>query len=324
MDSTTMIHLARSIIDGYDIHRRTGIRTSMAIPTRQVAEQMVRDIVREDRFLEFVARIVKAQDVGIMGRRYAIPHLREIIKSTYELGFVYDTANEMFVEDGRVRRTRNWSVLVSGTEYTIVFLRIDIVGNSELVRHYPKQIVSATYDDLRTIVNDACEARNGRIWSWEGDGGIVAFYFGKRHASAVLSAMEITHDLYLYNRTRCHLDEPVKVRIAVHAGPCEYTESEEALKKFETIKELVGIEEKAPADSVYVSIVVRVMLDEIVASVLKRVNNKKTLLPAMLWRSNLDYPGPSRESGQGRRKTIRCNPPFEDLRFRNNNRITRT
>lgn len=82
MDSVTMIHLANSIIDGYDIHKRTGIRTSMSISSRQVAEQMVGDIVREDLFLDFVARIIKAQDVGIMGRRYAIPHLREIIKST--------------------------------------------------------------------------------------------------------------------------------------------------------------------------------------------------------------------------------------------------
>ena len=162
MDSTTMIHFAKSIIAGYDIHKRTGIRTSMAIPSRQIAEQMVADIIREDLFLDFVARIVKAQDVGIMGRRYAIPHLREIIKGTYELGFVYDTANEMFVEDARVRRTRNWSVLVPGTEYIVAFLRIDIVGNSELVRRYPKKVVEATYGDLRATVNDACESRNGR------------------------------------------------------------------------------------------------------------------------------------------------------------------
>ena len=181
----------------------------------------------------------------------------------------------MFVEDARVRRTRNWSVLVPDTEYTIAFLRIDIVGNSDLVRRYDKRVVAETYNDLRTIVSDACESRNGRIWAWEGDGGIVAFYFGKRHASAVLSAMEITHNLYLYNRTRRRLDEAVKVRIAVHAGPCEYTESEEELKKFETIKELVAIEGKAPANSVYVSIVVRVMLDEIVAATLRRVNNAK-------------------------------------------------
>lgn len=103
----------------------------------------------------------------------------------------------------------------------------------------------------------------------------MAFYFGKRHAWAMLSTMEIVHTLYLNNRTRCRLDEPVQVRIGVHAGPCEYTENEEELKRLETIKELVKIEEQAPADSVYVSIVVRVMLDEIVAASLRRVDNRK-------------------------------------------------
>lgn len=157
-----MSHFAKSLIPGYDIHQRIGIPESMTIPGRQVAEQFVQDVVGGDRFLEFVTRIIKAQDVGIMGRRYAVPHLREIIKSTYELGFVFDTENDMFVEDARVRKTRNWSALEPGSEYTIAFMRIDIVGNSDLVRRYEKRVVTATYSGLRAIVSEAGESGHGR------------------------------------------------------------------------------------------------------------------------------------------------------------------
>lgn len=275
MDITTMVHLAKDIFPGYDIHERTGYRESMAIPNRQVAAQVVEDIINANQFLRFVARLVRAQDVGIMGRKYQIPHLREIIKGAYDLGFQYDTALKTFVEDSRYRKTRNWGVLEPGEEYTLTFLRIDICGNTELVKTHAKDVIDATYEDLRTIVASACEQRKGRIWLWEGDGGIVAFHLGNKHTDAMLSAMDIVHSLFLYNRTRCRLAQPLRVRTAVHAGPCEYTDNEEQLKKFETIKEVFEIERTTKPDTVHVSIVVRVMLDEILVSELTPVDNRK-------------------------------------------------
>jgi len=263
------------MIPDYDIHERTGYRESMAIPNQQVAMQIVEDVVKENRFLKFVERLVRAQDVGIMGRRYQVSFLREILKGTYELGFIYDNTHNMFVENPRVRRTRNWGVLDPGVEYTVAFIRIDIAGNTELVRSYPVDVIDQTYDDLRTIVAEACELRNGRIWQWEGDGGLAAFYFGNKDTSAVISAMDIIHRLFLYNRLKCRLDEPLRVRIAVHSGHCVYTDNEELLKGFEIVKEVFAIERDTEPQTVTVSIVVKVMLDEILVQSLEPVDERK-------------------------------------------------
>ncbi len=275
MDSHTITHMVRTIFPGYDIYERTGFPESLAIPNQNVATQVVEDVIAENKFLSFVELLIHAQDFGIMGRRYPVSHLREIIKGTYDLGFVFDKETQSFVENPRYRRTRNWGVLESGLEYTIVFLRVDIAGNTALVKKHPADVVENTYKDLRRIVTEASEKRNGRIWLWEGDGGIVAFYFGNRHAGAVLSAMDIIHRLFIYNRVECRLSEPLKIRVGIHAGPCEYTENEEELKMHETVKEVFAVERETKLNTFNVSVVVRVMLDEFLSDNLTPVDSRK-------------------------------------------------
>ena len=275
MDSRTMNHLVRNLIPDYDIYRQTGYPSSMAIPNIEVARQITEDVIKTGIFLPFVQTLVSAQDDGIMGRRYVISFLREIIKGTYDLGFIFDTVNKMFVENPSYRKTRNWGALEEGEEYPLVLLSIDIAGNSRLVRSNPENVIQKSYKDLRSIVNNAIDKRNGRFWTWEGDGGLVAYFFGDKHAAAVLSAMEIVNELYIYNRTNCTLNEPLLVRIGVHGGVCEYSANKEMLNKLETIKETYDIEKAAAANSVYISIVVKVMLDEFISVHFPSVGTKK-------------------------------------------------
>jgi hypothetical protein len=265
MDIRTMNHLVKNLIPGYDIYKQTGYPSSMAIPNIDVARQIASDIVKTGKLLSFVQALVSAQDDGIMGRQYPISFLREIIKGTYDLGFIFDSANKMFVENPNFRKTKNWDVLEEGIEYPLVFLDIDIVGNSQHVRSNPQNTIQKAYKDLRSIVNRSIDKRNGRFWAWEGDGGLVAFFFGDKHTAAVLSAMEIISELYIYNRSSCPLNESVSVRIGVHGGSCEYSGNKEMLSKLETIKETHDIEKAAKMDSVFISIVVKVMLDEFVS-----------------------------------------------------------
>ena len=265
MDIIKMTHMIRDIFPGYDIYERLGLHDGIAIPALNVAEQIIRDVIENGKFLQFVARLIHIQDKGLMGRGINISYIREVIKGTYELGYIYDTVNKHFVEDSRLRRTRNWGALESGNYYTIALLAIDIVGNTKLVNSNSAAVIDGTYNDLREIVSNIISKRNGRFWSWEGDGGLVAFYFGNKNMSAVLSAMEIIHRLFIYNQIECRLDGRLKVRIGVHSGEFEYTDNEEDLKKIDTVKEAMAIEKNAPAEGVSISVVVRVMLDEFVS-----------------------------------------------------------
>jgi hypothetical protein len=214
----------------------------MVIPNRDAAKQIVSDISNDGRFFELIAMLINMHTDGLRGKRFAISNLKEIIKEAQNNGYIYDTQNRIFVEDPLVRKTKNWGALVPGQEYTMAFLRIDIAGNSRMVREHPQEIIQYSYADLKNIVDRAQDRRNGRMWSWEGDGGLAAFYFGNKLHMALYSGMEILNELFIYNLVYNRLSEPIQVRIAVHMGMCEYTDDFEKIFKSDTIKKTIELE----------------------------------------------------------------------------------
>jgi hypothetical protein len=236
--------IVKELVPGYDLRKRTGFPLNIPIPNRDAARQICNDIISLNIFPHFVSLLIEINTNGYFGRRVRVSYLREMIKEVYEHGFIYDSMNKIFVENPDVRRTRNWGVLRNSQEYVITFLRLDIVGNSELVRKYPEDVINATYDDLLGIVQTSVDTRNGRIWNWEGDGGLVAFYFANKNKLATLSGMEILHELFIYNQMKNRLEHPIGVRCAIHTGFCNYTENIEDLKTNETIKTVIDIESK--------------------------------------------------------------------------------
>jgi hypothetical protein len=275
MTVRTMIQLARECIHNYDLHQRTGLPESISIPTADAAKQIVDDICRLELFTQFVQLLIQAQNKGFQGRKYPIAYLSYIIHGLQTHGYLFDSENNMFIEDPRLGQTLNWGVLREGQEYNLTFLRFDISDNSRLVRSYPEKTIKKAYHDLFTIVTKAIEKRNGRVWNLQGDGGLVAFCFCKKDLSAVLSAVEILHELFLYNKLDSPLKEPLEVRFAVHAGVYVFNNNTEALKKWETIKELAEIESKyTKPNSVTISNKVYIAIDKRMADLFYPLEQK--------------------------------------------------
>jgi len=244
LDIRTMVALTQQLLHNYDLQKRTGFPDNIPVPRKDAAQQIIADIKKANLYTQMINCLVEFQYEGHMGRKYTINHLPVIVKEMREQGIIYDRENKIFVEDPSVRRTRNWGTLLEGEEYLFSFLRFDIVGNTALVRKYPEKIIKKTYNDFGKIVKSSIEKRSGRIWSWEGDGGLIAFFFSNKNLYATLSAMEIVHDLFFYNQMQCKLEKPLGVRLAVHSGPMEYTNSEEDLKRNDVIRKIVEIEAK--------------------------------------------------------------------------------
>jgi len=245
MDVNMMTHLAKEIISGYDLYQRTGFRDSMVIPQRDAAKQIVTDISKTGMFFLFISLLIRVHTTGYRGRTYPISYLTDIIKMVHEdFGYIYDAENRIFVEDPSIRRTRNWGTFIEGRDYVLSFLRLDIVGSTQIVRKHPEHLVRAAYGDFRKIVERAIYKRNGRIWNWEGDGGLIAFYFANKSKLATLSGIEIINELFIYNAVQCRLGEPLNVRIAVNTGTIQYTQDSEELMKNDFIRETLQIESK--------------------------------------------------------------------------------
>ena len=195
------------------------------MPRGDAALHILKDFSREGLFFRLVEALIEVHSNGVMGRDVPIPLLSRIIMEIEDQGYRYSREKGVFVESAGGNKTMGWGTLRDGRTYELALLRMDVAGNSELVRRYPASAVRSTFSAMKEIARRQVEKRDGRIWSWEGDGGLAAFYLGDRSLQATLCGIEILHELHLFNLLARRLPEPVNMRLAVHAGPCRFAGS---------------------------------------------------------------------------------------------------
>jgi class 3 adenylate cyclase len=217
-----MQKVARMIIPNYDIYERSGFPSAIGMPRADAARHILKDFSREGYLVKFVESLIEVTTHGFMSREVRIPLLPRIIAELEGQGYRYSAAKGIFVEAGEHERTMGWGTLREGHTYEFALLRVDVVGNSEMLRRYPQSQVADAYARVRGMITRQVEKRDGRIWGWEGDGGLAAFYFLDKTIQATLCGLEIVHELFVYNLLGRALPEPVRVRLAVHAGPCRF------------------------------------------------------------------------------------------------------
>jgi hypothetical protein len=253
MDVELMEKLAARVIPGYDLHERSGFPPNIPVPQASAAEQIAMDMAREGYVRRFTEVLIEVTNNGVMGRTVPVRLLPQIIKEIEALGYQFKREYGIFVEAGQGGRTKGWGIMRPETVYDLSFLRMDIAGNTELVRRHARALVTQVYDEVRQIFTGIVEKREGRLWQWEGDGGTAAFYFGAKNVEATLAGMEVLQELFMYNLLRCPFSRSVPVRLAVHTGPCQYMEDFKEIRS-DTLRRLQIIEsEFAEADSLVVS-----------------------------------------------------------------------
>jgi hypothetical protein len=248
-----MQKLAIRVLPDYNLRHQSGFPPSIPVPQGDAARQVISDFVRQGRLLNFVEVLIDVDRNGVMGRAVPIRQLPKIIAEIENLGFVLKEEYGLFMEGIPALRTRSWGVLREGQIYEFSFLRMDIAGSSKLVRKYPKSEVLKAYGDLRSRFARIVERREGRVWHWEGDGGIAAFYFGAKNVQAVLAGMEMLLELFIYNLYHPPLSGDLHLRLAVHTGSSPYLSDFEQVRS-DTLRRLEQIESQfTTVDSLMIS-----------------------------------------------------------------------
>jgi len=265
ISAETMVRFVKLADPEYDLYKRSGIPVNIPITDQMAAERIVKDVIEDGRFIDFIEVLVKVDSEGYMGRSYPIKGLAQIVKTLTQEGFIFDRTTGQFFENANERASPDWGRLHDGDERQGAVLRIDVAGNSELVQRNSREKVEKAYSALRAIVHRAVVGRFGRVWSWEGDGALAAFLFGHKERSAILAGMEILNELFFFNRLENPLSEPLRVRMAAHAGPIHYRENMMELLKNETLKDVVHIESTVtPHDSMSASANLFLSIDRVI------------------------------------------------------------
>jgi class 3 adenylate cyclase len=257
-----MIRFAGLVYPGYNIYRRTGLSEGMPISNQTAAQLIVADMIQDGYFVDFVEALIQIDAKGYMGRRYNLKGLKDVVAGLVHDGYYFDPASGQFFENQRERTSPNWGRLQEGDERKMTVLRLDIAGNSRLVRQNPRDKIERAYKDLRLIITKAVTSRFGRLWAWEGDGALAAFLFGSMEKAAVYCGMEILHELFFYNVLRNPLDSPINVRIGAHLGTVRYSDDETERLKNDTVKQAGELESLAAVNSMGVSYNLFITMDQ--------------------------------------------------------------
>jgi class 3 adenylate cyclase len=273
LDLNEMIAFAQQVLHGYDLRKRMGISERIPVSNYTAAQRIIEDLDRSGLFIDFVEFLIMVDHKGFMGHTHSMRGLDSVIGALMHEGYNYDKTANQFFENQRERISLNWGRLKDGDERQMSVLRLDIAGNSVLVKNNPQDKIQKAYAALREIVNRAVTNRLGRLWSWEGDGALAVFFPGPKEQAAVFCGMEILHEVFFYNKLENPLSDPIRLRIGAHVGKVHYFNSSIERLKNEAVKETVKLEEAVPNDSMGVSYNLFITMDH---SFLKLLGPEKT------------------------------------------------
>jgi len=240
-----MNRFAKMTNPDYDLYKSYGFTKGHPIGIHEAADRIVADMLQSGYYIDFVETLKKVDSKGYMGHRFAFRGLDDVIGDVLQAGYSFDKTTGQFFEDQTQQKTRNWGRLMEGDERQMAVLRLDIAGNSLLVKNNPKPLVDKAYGDLRKIVTKSIVSRLGRLWMWEGDGALGVFMLSDYSRMAIFAGMEILNNMFIFNKSDNPLNSAFKLRIAVHSGSLVYTESATQYLKADTVRTAIMLESKA-------------------------------------------------------------------------------
>lgn len=205
-----------------DLNKLTGYTENISIPRKEAAKQIVEHFHKTNRIVQLLDLIIYTAKKGFKGEGVVFNNLKSIFFEMNECGYKYnpDLEKTVFIEK-EVKR-KDWGFLKQGSVYTFCFISIDICGNSKLFNKYETSLIRQTYNNFKNFVKSLIEKRDGRIWNWEGDGGLCTFHIKDFVKDGVLSSIDILSALPIFNATSNLINEDILIRIGINSGEAEY------------------------------------------------------------------------------------------------------
>jgi class 3 adenylate cyclase len=216
--------LGRLILPCFDSNTISGVGQHVSLSPRKAARLLVTESGRQRNIKELVKLVVELDGGIILGRQVRIDELETFLSKLTRAGWLYDFKQRKLISAGEnLQELPNWGCLKDGKLYDITILSVDIVGNSGLVKRYGIRRMEKLYYKLWAFLRRKLENHEGRIWSWAGDGGIMAFAFSGHVQKAVHCALEIQCTMPVFNLSVSGLvSEPISLRLAMDTGKVKF------------------------------------------------------------------------------------------------------
>ncbi|TVQ36489.1 MAG: adenylate/guanylate cyclase domain-containing protein [Spirochaetaceae bacterium] len=200
----------------FDVYALLKEQNHITIPARSAAQLLVEHCSARDCNAKLIHLLVETDGSQFMGRQVSVDGIELFLQKLSGSGLVYDFSRRRVIKakDDPFEMI-NWGSLRSGKSYPLTVMSVDVVGSSALSRRHGARKIGKALFHLACHLKGKLRPYDGRVWNWNGDGGIIAFGFKEHEARAVRFALELQLTMPVFN-TR--LDLPAGVELALRVG----------------------------------------------------------------------------------------------------------
>ncbi|MCR9141199.1 MAG: hypothetical protein NXI24_03040 [bacterium] len=210
----------------FDPHSESGFERGLDMPRPVLAETIVRYLKDDWRLLDFLSHLLGEEDSNTgSGGVVKLRHKDRLFRVLRARSYVYDGERRRFIKDQQHEKTPDWGFLREGDSENFTFLSVDMVDSSSLGEENAANRINHTLFNYKEFVRNFVEGEDGRVWSWDGDGGLAAFIGTDSTKQAMLAARGVLAYLPHFNASGNKLGngEFLSLRLAVHYGYCSFS-----------------------------------------------------------------------------------------------------
>ncbi|MBN2403206.1 MAG: adenylate/guanylate cyclase domain-containing protein [Spirochaetes bacterium] len=208
----------------YSTHELENVNESITISSMNAAKRLVLECEDRDRLNDLFTFIIELDNSLLNGKIVTVTGLENLLYKLSCGGVYYDFSKrklKSYKNDNKY--LENWGTLKEGREYSVTIASLDICGNTDLVIKYKSGIVEEVYFRLWEFIRRKLDQYNGRIWTWAGDGGILAFRNDKGIHTGISCCMEILFSLPVFNSSPLkQIPDEISLRIGMDSGMIKF------------------------------------------------------------------------------------------------------
>ena len=216
--------VGKDIFGDYCTHDLENASPIVSIAPATAAKRLIIECEKKKK-LETLITVLMQLDGNMMNHRIVkLAHVENFLYHLVQSGTLYDYQKRKLVQVKKEHALLpNWGSLKDGREYTLTVVSIDIVKNSELVQKHGTRLMEKVYLSLHDYIRGKLSPYDGRVWSWAGDGGLIAFPKGCDVNLSVSCCLEILLSLPVYNvHPMKKIKDDIVLRIAVDHGAVKF------------------------------------------------------------------------------------------------------
>ncbi len=218
--------MGKYFIKDFNTHKLANLPDTHTISPLSAAKILVDTCQEKNKMEELFKFTIEMDGAPLNGKLVKLIGLENILYRLSRTGVFFDFNKRRFSNISDEKKLLvNWGSLKDGKEYPMIVASIDICANSDLVKKYKPAVMEKIYYQFWEYLKKKMVQYDGRLWSWAGDGGLMAFRNDKGPTFAIECLLDILLTMPVFNAWPTKtIEEDIKIRIGADMGDIKFFE----------------------------------------------------------------------------------------------------